>query len=111
MAVMDEHRWEALCVATIAGIVAILALQKHLVRVSATPARPSVNEQELLDRLTTVPTIRSVRAVPASDAAALNATQPVPSQPSDPSEVTVGPSGISNRYKLKRVDRRKETAH
>lgn len=111
MALLDEHRWEALCVAAIAGIVTVLALQKHLIRVSATPVRPFVNEHESLDRLTIAPTIRSVRAVPASDAAALSATQPAPSQPSDPSEVAVGPSGISNRYKLTRVDRRKETTH
>ena len=111
MALIEEYRWEARCAATIVGIVAVLALQKHLIRVSAIPARQSVNEQGLLNRLTTVPTIGSVRAVPASDAVALNAAQPVPPQPSEPGEVTVGPNGISNRYTLRRIDRRKETAH
>lgn len=33
--------------------------------------------------------------------------EPVNSRPSDPNEVIVGPSGISNRYKLRNIQRQK----
>lgn len=111
MAPMDQYRWETVRVATIVIIIAILALQEHLTRNPAAQARQAKNEQQLFEKLTTAPAIAPVRPIPPSDAGALNSNPAVTSRPSDPSEVTVGPSGISNRYKLQRVDRRKQTAN
>lgn len=112
---MEANTIAVSCAAVLGWIVRLFpfATLQHTSRVSVMP-RPmdlyalieAVNEQEL-----TVPTVASVRAVPASDAAALCTTQPVPSRRSEPGEVTVGPSGISNRYKSRHVDRRKETVH
>jgi hypothetical protein len=111
MAPVDQYRWETIRVATIVATIATMVLLGRLARDPAAEARQAQREQQLFEKLTTAPTIPAVRAFPASDAAALNPGQPVASPPSDPSEVTVGASGISNRYKLERVDRKKETAH
>ncbi len=108
MAAAKQYQWEATHIGAIAGVMVILALQAHL---TGTRNAPNVNEQGQFQKLATAPTLKAVHPVPASDAAALEPTHPITSPPSDPSEVTVGPSGISNRYKLQRVNRKKQSAH
>lgn len=103
----ENHKWEATRIVTLAGVIVILALQ---MRLTGTLHRRPANAATSFDKLTQVPTIPSRPAVPASDAAALDPARPVATQPSDPSEITVGPSGISNRYKLRNVERKKQPA-
>jgi hypothetical protein len=107
----NQHKWETTRIAAIVGVIAILGLQTLLTRDPVAAARQAAHSEELLNKLTQVPTLKSVTPIPASDAAALDPSRQVTSRPSDPGEVIVGPSGISNRYKLQHVDRRKESAN
>src|ERR1700758_4441804 len=104
----NQHKWEATRIVAIVGVIAILGLQTLLTRDPAAAARQAAHSEELLNQLTQAPTLKSVPPIPASDAAALDPSRQATARPSDPSEVIVGPSGISNRYKLQRVNRRKD---
>ena len=109
MAPAKDYRWEAARVATILGIIVTLALQARLTRAPVAATHQPLKVPDF-GKLAQVPTVGAGRYASAP-AVASDSPQPVSSEPSDPGEMIVGPTGLSNRYTLRSVERRKESAH
>ena len=102
MTFLNKYRWEATHVAVIAGVITTLTLAAGLFGAprgatpqagSAPPNLPKLMSSSSAATAQSVPPTQAVQASPAS-------------HQSDPSEVTVGASGISNRYRLLSVERK-----
>ena len=102
MAFLNKYKWEATHVTVIAGVITTLTLATGLFGTprGATPlagsAPPSLPKLMSSSSAATAQPVPPAQAVQASTA----------SQQSDPSEITVGASGISNRYRLLSVERK-----
>ena len=102
MTLLNKYRWEATHITVIAGVITTLTLATGLFGAprGATPQAGSAppNLQKLM------PSSSAATAQSAPPAQAVQAS--TASHQSDPSEVTVGASGISNRYRLLSVERK-----
>ena len=107
MTPIGQYRWEATHLAIITTVVAIFALVAHLTGIPTTATRQPARAP--LPNLIHDPAVGT--AHPVSDSAGSPDPQSETSRQSDPHEITVGPNGISNRYRLQSVDRKKSTPH
>jgi hypothetical protein len=104
MTVLKTHSWEVAHTTTLIAAVAILTVTVHLI---GTP-RP----QTPLSTASPVSPSPSTPMVPAQSLTAAHPshvspkTDTVPAEPSDPHVITVGATGISNRYTLLHIDRK-----
>lgn len=106
MTPIGQYRWEATHLAIITAVVAIFALVAHLAGIPTTATRQPARAP--LPNLMHVPAAGT--AQPVSDSAGSpESPQSETSRQSDPHEATVGPNGISNRYRLQSLDRKKST--
>ena len=102
MTFLNKYRWEATHVTVIAGVITTLTLATGLfgaprgVTPQAGSAPPNLPKLMSSSSVATAQSVPPAQAVQASTA----------SHQSDPSEVTVGASGISNRYRLLSVERK-----
>jgi hypothetical protein len=107
MTFLNKYRWEATHVTVIAGVIATLALATGLFGAprGATPqagSAPPILQKPMSS--SSAATAQSVPPAQAVQASTQNGT--TASQQSDPTEITVGASGISNRYRLLSVERK-----
>lgn len=107
MTLLEKHRWEATHVTAIAGAVTFLALVAHVLGVprdknpavgSATAVLPKYMPSSPVVTAPPAPAARPVEVSTQHGSAV--------SEQSDPREITVGPSGISSRYRLLSVGRK-----
>ena len=91
MILVEKYRWEATHVIVLAGVVTTLTLGTWLFGVSR-----GDHSHAVFSKYASASSAVTTPSIPSEHAA----------QPSDPRKVTVGPSGISNRYTLLRVDRK-----
>ena len=107
MTLLQKYRWEATHITVITGVIATLALGSHVFGISP--------GETLGAGIPPIPLPKSMQPSSAVSGPSAPASQSIPapsqqsakdSQRADPHEVTVGPSGISNRYTLLSVERR-----
>src|ERR1700722_6181050 len=105
MTLLEKYKWEATHITTIAGVVIFLTLVTHVFGTSG--GKNSVVGSAVLPNY--MPPSPVVTAPPAAAARTVDVSTQKGSaitERSDPHEITVGPSGISNRYRLLSVERR-----
>ena len=102
MTFLNKYRWEATHVAVIAGVITTLTLATGLFGAprGATPQAGSAPPN--LQKLMPSPSATTAQSGPPAQAIQASTA----SHQSDPSEITVGASGISNRYRLLSVERK-----
>ena len=107
MAFLNKYRWEATQVAVIAGVITTLTLGTCLFGAPRGETPQAASAPPVLPKLTSSSSAVTAQSVPPAQAAQ-SSTQngTTASQQSDPSEITVGASGISNRYRLLSVERK-----
>jgi hypothetical protein len=107
MTFLDKYRWEATQVAVIAGVIVALMLGTHLIGVPRGEIPLAAIAPSLLPKNMSPPPTVTPPSVPAVHALPISTPNVTPAvQQSDPSEITVGASGISNRYRLLSVERK-----
>ena len=110
MTPLEKHKWEATHLAIIAADILALALITHLLSAPLFSSRHRPNFPAVPQTPASVSATDGIQPIPFRPVAT-DHYQPTPaaSRPSDPNEITVGPSGINNRYKLTSVARRKDS--
>jgi hypothetical protein len=98
MTLLTTYSWELTHITSIVAVFTTLALVMHLSGTSRIDTHPPERATATL-------------SVPATHAAHVSShTGAAPSQHSDPSEIVVGPTSISNRYTLLRINRKPVSA-
>ena len=107
MTSLEKYRWEATHIIVIAGVVTTLILGTWLFGDSRGNGLDMRTRAVLSSKYAPVPSAVTAQPIQSDHAAQMSLQQgeAVAQQP-DPRQVTVGASGISNRYTLLRVDRR-----
>ena len=107
MTFLRKYRWEVTHIMAITAVITGLALGSHLFGSSPDETPGAGSPPIPLPKLTQPSSAVSGPSAPASQSIpALPQQSAKDSQRADPHEVTVGPSGISNRYTLLSVRRR-----
>lgn len=102
MPLLEKYRWEATHITVIAGVIATLALGSRVLGISPDDRLFPFPELKLPSpAAVTPPSAPPFHPVPAPSQQSADAPQQ-----SDLHQITVGPSGISNRYTLLSVNRR-----
>lgn len=106
MTLVEKYRWEATHVIVIAGVVTTLTLGTWLFGVSRGNG-PDASKPAILSKYASASSGLTTRSIPSDHAAQTSLQQgEAAAQHPDPRKVTVGPSGIGNRYTLLRVARK-----
>ena len=110
MTPLEKRKWETTHLTIIAADILALALVTHLLSAPIFASRHRPNFPPTPATLANLPVTGSAQPVSARNVAT-DRYQPTPAtaQPTDPNEITVGPTGISNRYRLQSVERRKDS--
>lgn len=105
MLFLEKYRWEATHGTVIVGAITLLTLLTYLTGTPRGVPERSYASPDILKQLAAPPSQAS--AQPNSSAGTPSTAQSMAEpKPSDSHEVTVGASGISNRYKLLAIERK-----
>lgn len=101
MTLLQKHHWKATHITIIVRVIAALVLGRYLFGISPHGAHYNGSPQFPTTKLTPHSSADTAQIAPLSPAISAHAGQGAgDSSPTDPREITVGPSGISNRYRL-----------
>ena len=110
MTPLEKRKWETTHLTIIAADILALALVTHLLAAPIFASHHRVNFPPSPAKSADLPAIDTSQPTSLRNVA-IDHYEPTPaiSQPSNPNETTVGPTGISNRYSLQSVERKKES--
>lgn len=104
MALLKTHSWEIAHITTLIGAVAILTVTVHAI---GTPrSQTPLSTASLVGRSASAPSVPAQSLTATHPSHAFSRTDTIPAEPSDPHVITVGATGISNRYTLLHIDRK-----